>query len=80
MSDLVVRNGIVARRPEWMNPEYWETFVAPRIGKFYDKTFKTMFGWEYDIHYKGEIKRELTHEEMFGSATDGDCAGGGCKI
>lgn len=79
--DLVVRNGIVAKRPDWMSKKFWDTFEAPRIGKFYDKGWETPYGLEYDIHYKGEKKKvELTDEEMFGIDDGSGCSGGGCKI
>lgn len=86
MAELVVRNGIVAKKPEWMDDDYWLEYEAPRIGKRYGGRRKgvpdMLYGMEYDIHNHndGPNLAELTDEEKFGTSEEGDCAGGGCKI
>lgn len=65
MSDTVTRNGITLTRPVHMNKTYWETFVAPRVGKWYN-----------GVQFGADVKQvTFGHEEM----EDG-CGGGACTI
>lgn len=73
IGDMAIRNGIVARKPEWMNMDYWLEYEAPRIGKMYTKPEFGLYGIEYDIDKQRRHKQINNPVPDDGLGDDGEC-------
>lgn len=65
MPDTITRNGVTMTRPPYMDKDYWDTFVAPRVGKYYGG------------HQFGSGVKEVTRGE---AVMEDGCGGGACTI
>lgn len=75
VGELAINNGVVARKPSYMEEDYWQRYEVPRIGKCYTKHGE-LYGIEWDINkdlYKQhQIVVSNTRQDI------DDCVG--CKI
>lgn len=68
---MVRRNGVVMRKPDWMSPDFWFKYEAPRCGTRVGKGGKFLYGASVDQPKWSDVVEE--------DSGDG-CSSGACAI